>query len=91
MEKTLPAPVKIPAELLSDEALLGVYESFVLREGTDYGLNELSLETKIANLRKRVVSGKAHLIFDPETESVTFLTDTEWKKLSRASDGVASV
>lgn len=83
MEKNLSAPVKIPARLLSDEALLGVFECFVLREGTDYGLNELTLETKIANLRRRVVSGKAHLVFDPATESVSFLTDSEWKKVSR--------
>lgn len=65
--------VEIPLELLSPEALAGVLESFVLREGTDYGAVELTFEQKVAQLRAAVVRGEARIVFDPDTESVTVL------------------
>ena len=39
--------VEIPYRELSEAALRGVVESFVLREGTDYGDREFSFEEKI--------------------------------------------
>ena len=36
----------IPIERLSPEAIQGVIEEFILREGTDYGEKETSMETK---------------------------------------------
>ena len=33
--------------LLSPEALRGVIEAFVTREGTDYGLQDVALATKV--------------------------------------------
>jgi uncharacterized protein len=43
-------PVLVPHTELSAEALRGVVESFVLREGTDYGEREFSLEQKLAHV-----------------------------------------
>jgi len=63
--------VPIPPELLSEEALQGVLESFVLREGTDYGEVEWTFEQKVAQLRAALQRGEAQIMFDPETESVT--------------------
>ena len=65
--------VEIPFELLSAEALAGVLENFVLREGTDYGEVELAFEEKVARLRAAVERGEARIVFDPETESVTLM------------------
>lgn len=65
--------VEIPFDLLSAEALASVLESFVLREGTDYGAVELTFEQKVAQLRAAVERGEARILFDPETESVTLL------------------
>ena len=42
--------VKIPHDQLSEEALKGVIEEFVTRNGTDYGEAEIPLETKIAQV-----------------------------------------
>ncbi len=42
--------VKIPYDQLSPEALKGVIEEFVTRNGTDYGEAEIPLETKIAQV-----------------------------------------
>jgi uncharacterized protein len=63
-------PVRIPHQELSPDALRGVLESFVLREGTDYGSHEYSLEEKVAHVMRQLERGEAHIVFDPNTESV---------------------
>jgi len=65
--------VKIPYDQLSPEALQGVVEEFVTRDGTDYGEVEVPLETKIAQVLAQIKSGKAVIVFDQETESCTVL------------------
>jgi uncharacterized protein YheU (UPF0270 family) len=47
-----------------------VIESFVLREGTDYGVHELSLEQKVARVLRQLESGEARIWFDPVSQSV---------------------
>ena len=66
-----PAPVEIPYVELSAEALRGVIESFVLREGTEYGARDFSLDQKVAQVMALLVRGRARVMFDPETETVT--------------------
>ena len=65
--------VVVPYTELSEELLLAVAESFVLREGTDYGTQELSLEAKVARLLAQLKRGDAQIVFDPESQSVTIL------------------
>lgn len=67
----LTEPVLIPHGELSAEALHGVIESFVLREGTDYGEREYSLEQKVAQVRTQLERGQARILFDPESNTVT--------------------
>ena len=64
----------IPHKELSADALQGVLESFVLREGTDYGERELTLEQKVGHLRRQVERGEAHIVFDPNTETLDIVT-----------------
>lgn len=61
--------VEIPYTELSEEALLGVMQEFVLREGTDYGTQEYSLEQKIEQVRAQLQSGKIRLTFDEESQT----------------------
>jgi uncharacterized protein len=66
----------IPVDRLSLEALQGVIEEFISREGTDYGETEVSPETKFRQVRHRLETGLAVLIFDDETETTNiFLSD----------------
>jgi uncharacterized protein YheU (UPF0270 family) len=65
-----PEPVSVPYTELSPEALRGVVESFVLREGTDYGTYEYSLEQKVAHVMRQLERGEARILFDPVTSSV---------------------
>jgi hypothetical protein len=51
--------------------LHGVIESFVLREGTDYGEREYSLEQKVAQVRAQLERGQARIVFDPESSTLT--------------------
>ncbi len=68
---TTPAePVVIPYTELSAEALQGVIESFVLREGTDYGATEYSLEQKVAHVMRQLQRHEAQIVFDPDMESI---------------------
>jgi uncharacterized protein YheU (UPF0270 family) len=63
--------IKVPPAALSAAALQGVIEAFVLREGTDYGHRDYSLEEKCATVRKQLRHGLAHIWFDPESGSTT--------------------
>ena len=63
-------PVPVPHAELSAEALRGVIEAFVLREGTEYGARDYSLEEKIAHVRAQIERGEAQIWYDPNTESV---------------------
>ena len=65
-----PEPVLVPHAELSPEALRGVVESFVLREGTDYGTYEYSLEQKVAHVMQQLERGEARILFDPVTSSI---------------------
>lgn len=82
-KQDLPSPVEVPAEKLSADILQALIESFILREGTDYGVVEISLEKKVEAVRKQIQRQDVKIIFDFETESVTLVTRQEWEKLRR--------
>ena len=63
--------MEIPYGELSEAALRGVVESFVLREGTEYGPRDYSLEEKIAAVMRQLDCGEAVIAFDPDTETVS--------------------
>jgi len=67
-------PVEVPHTELAPELLRAVIESFVLREGTDYGEHELSLEQKVSRVVRQLERGEAQILFDPQTESVAIVT-----------------
>ena len=66
----------IPVNKLSAKALQGVIEEFISRSGTDYGAIEASLETSIRQVKAKLKSGSAVLVFDDETETTNiYLSD----------------
>lgn len=70
MDDQRPNPVVVPHTELSADALQGVVESFVLREGTEYGEKEFSLEQKVAHVMHQLERGEARVIFDLTSETV---------------------
>jgi uncharacterized protein YheU (UPF0270 family) len=70
-EPTEPAePIVVPHTELSADALRGVLESFVLREGTEYGERDVSLDQKVAQVTRQLQRREVQIVFDPETETI---------------------
>lgn len=62
--------MEIPVNSLSAEALQGVIEEFVTREGTDYGADPIPLSTKVRDVIRQLERDELVLLFDPVTETV---------------------
>ncbi len=61
----------IPHRMLSPDALRRVIEAFVTREGTDYGVQDVPLATKVLQVQQQLEAGTAVIVYDAETESCT--------------------
>ena len=59
----------IPWQQLSQDALDGIIEEFVSREGTDYGDYDYSFDDKKDQIHAQIRSGKVQVVFDPVGET----------------------
>jgi len=67
----------IPYKQISPEALQGLIEEFITREGTDYGEVEFSLAQKVKQVEQQLARGEIVIAFDSATESVSILSKHE--------------
>lgn len=65
--------VQIDPKRLTDSALSALVESFILREGTDYGWHEVSLAAKKAQVMQQLSTGEVKIYFDLERETCTLI------------------
>lgn len=72
-------PVAIPHTELSADALRGVIESFVLREGTDYGAQDFSLDQKVQHVLRQLEHNEAKIMFDPNSETIDIVVERRSK------------
>ncbi|ENY73690.1 hypothetical protein G114_01509 [Aeromonas diversa CDC 2478-85] len=63
----------IPWHTIEAETLHNLIESFVLREGTDYGEAEATLEEKVAAVRAQLEAGSAVIVYSELHESVDII------------------
>ena len=76
------APVQVPVQSIQKATLSRLVEEFVTRDGTDYGSHEIPTEKKVSRAMAALHAGKAIIVFDPNTGSVTIVdTDTFEKRL----------
>ena len=68
--------MEIPYTELSGDALRGVIEEFVSREGTEYGQREYTLEDKIKRVMRQLESGEAKLFFDEQSQTCNLVRIT---------------
>ena len=61
----------IPWQELPAATLDNLIESFVLREGTDYGEESFSLAEKVAQVRQQLERGDVVILYSELHESVT--------------------
>ena len=59
----------IPHRRLSPEALTGLIEEFVTRDGTDSGYTRGSLIENVAMVRRQLDAGQAVIVFDNRTRT----------------------
>ncbi len=52
---------------------MGVIDAFILREGTDYGPQEYTLEEKRQRVLDSLARGDAEIHFHPENEHIDIL------------------
>jgi len=64
----------IPHEELDADTLSNIIESIVLREGTDYGTTELSLQEKVDLVKAQLKDGVAVIEYSEEHESVNIVS-----------------
>jgi uncharacterized protein len=65
--------------------LRGVLESFVLREGTEYGERDVSMDQKVAQVIRQLKRGEAQIVFDPDSETIDIVVSANGKPLARGT------
>lgn len=65
--------LNIPWQELSEDALYGVIEEFVTREGTEYGSSEVSLADKCRQVQRQLERGEALITFDEATQTCSIV------------------
>jgi uncharacterized protein YheU (UPF0270 family) len=63
-------PVEVPHTELAPRTLRAVIESFVLREGTDYGERDASFESKVGDVLRQLERREAVIVYDPTSDSI---------------------
>ena len=71
----------IPWQELNEETLRNIAESFILREGTDYGAEELSLAQKTDNLLAKIHNGSVVIIWSELHESIDIKDKMEFLRM----------
>ena len=78
----------IPVDKLSAEALHGIIQEFISRNGTDYGEFEASVEKKFRQVKQKLENGLAVLLYDDEMETTNIFRhdDHVLKKLDKLNE-----
>lgn len=71
----------IPWQQLNSETLQRLIESYVLREGTDYGDEEVSLADKTQAVLQQIQQGQVLILYSELHESVDLLTRQQYQHL----------
>ena len=61
--------IRVPYDRLTPDALDGIIEEFVSREGTDYGDYDYSFDDKKDQVRAQIRRGQVVILFDPVGET----------------------
>jgi len=70
---SIPNGVELDPGRLSPDALRGLVEEYVTREGTDYGPLSWSLEEKVEQVLGQLDRGEARIVFDLELETASLV------------------
>ena len=80
-EKNIQTGIVIPPNRLDPQSLANLIDEFILREGTDYGKNEIELSTKRQQLLNQIENQNLLILFDPNQESTTLINKKDLEAL----------
>lgn len=63
----------IPWEQIEPDTLYNLIESFVLREGTDYGEQEKTLAAKVEDVKRQLQRGEAVVVWSELHETINIM------------------
>ena len=63
----------VPVNELSPDILHSIIQEFVLREGTEYGLEDIALSEKIAQVKNQLAQGVAVIVFSELHQTVNIM------------------
>lgn len=75
--------ILIPVERLAPDILEAIIEEYIGREGTDYGFQEATVDTKLRQVREQLRRGEVVVAYDPVLQSCNLLVKRDWERLSR--------
>lgn len=67
----------VPWQDIPPDTLDNLIQEFVTRDGTDYGEQEMPLETRVNQVKGQLEQGEAVVWFDETTESINILPRDE--------------
>jgi uncharacterized protein YheU (UPF0270 family) len=71
----------IPYQDLDLDTLHNLIEYFILREGTDYGEQEISLPEKTTKVMQQLKEGSVVILYSELSESVTLIHKNQLKQM----------
>ena len=75
--------IEVPWADIAPDTLDALIEEFVTREGTEYGLEDVSLARKVAQVREQMRRGDVCIVFDELSETVNLITRRDLRERLR--------
>lgn len=69
----------VPIESISAQALEGLIEEFVTRDGTDYGYDETPLTSRVEQVKKKLKTKEIVVLFNEATDEVNLVLSERLK------------
>lgn len=76
----------VPWEQVPADSLRNLVEEFVTRDGTDYGEQEISLETRVGQVMQQLRRAEVVIWFDGVTETITLMTARDARDAQRLAE-----
>lgn len=70
----------IPLEQITSEILDNIVREFVLQEGTEYGLEDVELNQKIAQVKQQLIDKTAVIVYSELHETVNIMPKSQFEQ-----------
>ncbi|GAB2926914.1 YheU family protein [Rheinheimera gaetbuli] len=79
----------IPYTDIAEDTLNNLIEYYVLREGTDYGEQEMAMAEKVAMVQRQLKSGEVVIVYSELHESINLMPKQLFLQQQAESPGVS--